>query len=85
MESFEKLKDLIKLYSSIERSYENITLCEYCIKEFSANSPLTDLLFLHQKYVEALIANGLYDKGIKQAKSMLEILEKEEENENILI
>ena len=38
VESFEKLKDLIKLYSSIERSYENITLCEYCIKVCSAYS-----------------------------------------------
>ena len=31
VESFEKLKDLIKLYSAIERSFENITLCDYCI------------------------------------------------------
>ena len=41
------------------------------------------MLFLYQKYVEALIANGLYDKGIEQAKIILEMLKKEEENEDI--
>ena len=40
--SFDKLKYLIKLYSKIERSYENIVLCKYCIKEFCDNSSILD-------------------------------------------
>ena len=46
------------MYSSIERSNENITLCEYCLREYKKYLTNIDLLVIYEKSGEALIENG---------------------------